>query len=70
MTAMDRAACHVIYINRNVCEERSIKNDGSSDVKIDTHDVVVSERIRQIVQPLLDAFGDGWYPPSFHSTDI
>lgn len=55
---MDRAACHVIYINRNVCEERSIQNGGSSEVKIDTHDVLVSEKIRETIQPLLAAFGD------------
>ncbi|KAM5351564.1 hypothetical protein ACJ41O_004287 [Fusarium nematophilum] len=50
---MDRAACHVIYVNRNVCEEgliRAIADHSSSDWATD--------EARQIVQPLLDAFGD------------
>lgn len=51
---MDRAACHVIYVNRNVCEEglvRAIADHGASDWATD--------EARQIVQPLLKAFGDG-----------
>lgn len=54
MSNMDRAACHVIYVNRNVCEEglvRAIADHRSSDWATD--------EARQIVQPLLQAFGDG-----------
>ncbi|KAJ3514672.1 hypothetical protein NM208_g15040 [Fusarium decemcellulare] len=50
---MDRAACHVIYVNRNVCEEglvQAIEDHSASDWATD--------EARQIVQPLLDAFGD------------
>ncbi|KAF4468186.1 hypothetical protein FALBO_4918 [Fusarium albosuccineum] len=50
---MDRAACHVIYVNRNVCEEglvQAIEDHSASDCATD--------EARQIVQPLLDAFGD------------
>ncbi|KAF4970122.1 hypothetical protein FZEAL_10105 [Fusarium zealandicum] len=50
---MDRAACHVIYVNRNVCEEgliRATADHDSSDWD--------SNEARQTVQPLLDAFGD------------
>ncbi|RSL87496.1 hypothetical protein CEP52_015502 [Fusarium oligoseptatum] len=50
---MDRAACHVIYVNRNVSEEglvRAIADHRSSDWATD--------EARQIVQPLLQAFGD------------
>ncbi|WAO88338.1 Phosphodiesterase [Fusarium falciforme] len=53
MSNMDRAACHVIYVNRNVCEEglvRAIADHGASDWATD--------EARQIVQPLLKAFGD------------
>ncbi|KAI5465824.1 hypothetical protein BGZ63DRAFT_348455 [Mariannaea sp. PMI_226] len=58
MTTMDRAACHVIYINRNVREERSIRNASSGGVISDVEDAVVSGKTREIVKPLLDAFGD------------
>ncbi|KAF5017997.1 hypothetical protein F66182_10046 [Fusarium sp. NRRL 66182] len=50
---MDRAACHVIYVNRNVHE------DGLMSI-ISHHGMphLASDEARQVVQPLLDAFGD------------
>ncbi|KAJ4268466.1 3',5'-cyclic-nucleotide phosphodiesterase [Fusarium torreyae] len=50
---MDRAACHVIYVNRNVSEDGLIH--GTSDDS--TADWTTAEA-RHVVQPLLDAFGD------------
>ncbi|KAF4435711.1 PDE2-high affinity 3`5`-cyclic-nucleotide phosphodiesterase [Fusarium acutatum] len=50
---MDRAACHVIYVNRNVSEDgliHSTSGDSTSDWATD--------EARHVVQPLLDAFGD------------
>ncbi|KAF5717795.1 high affinity 3',5'-cyclic-nucleotide phosphodiesterase [Fusarium globosum] len=50
---MDRAACHVIYVNRNVSENgliHSASGDSTSDWATD--------EARHVVQPLLDAFGD------------
>lgn len=57
---MDKSACHVIYVNRNVEQDRLVRavpdelplpsGEIPSDWK---HD-----HVRQDVQPLLDAFGD------------
>ncbi|KAK2679619.1 hypothetical protein RAB80_004800 [Fusarium oxysporum f. sp. vasinfectum] len=50
---MDRAACHVIYVNRNASEDgliHSTSGDSTSDWAAD--------EARHVVQPLLDAFGD------------
>ncbi|KAF4485554.1 3, 5 -cyclic-nucleotide phosphodiesterase regA [Fusarium agapanthi] len=50
---MDRAACHVIYVNRNVSQDgliHSTSGDSTSDWATD--------EARHVVQPLLDAFGD------------
>lgn len=58
MDAMDRLACHVIYVNREVGEDRLIQaapGESSSQFSPDRkHD-----GLRETVQPLLDAFGDG-----------
>jgi hypothetical protein len=54
MSTMDRAACHVIYVNRNASEDGliySTSGDSTSDWATD--------EARHVVQPLLDAFGDG-----------
>lgn len=62
---MDRLSCNVIYVNRVVGEERLISASpaaapggvtesdqrGQSDWKLDP--------AKELVQPLLDAFGDG-----------
>ena len=55
---MDRAACHVLYVNRNVRQRRLVRalrdqrQDGqSSDWEVDN--------VREQIQPLLDTFGDG-----------
>jgi len=53
MSTMDRAACHVIYVNRNASEDgliHSTSGDSTSDWAAD--------EARHVVQPLLDAFGD------------
>ncbi|KAF4335388.1 3 5 cyclic-nucleotide phosphodiesterase regA [Fusarium beomiforme] len=50
---MDRAACHVIYVNRNVNEDGLIHNTSDDN----TSDWATDEA-RHVVQPLLDAFGD------------
>jgi hypothetical protein len=54
MSTMERASCHIIYVNRNVSEDgliRRTSGDAASDWATD--------EARQVVQPLLDAFGDG-----------
>jgi hypothetical protein len=48
---MDNPACHVIYVNHTVGEERLVRADSTDE---DPHDAVRSE-----VKPLLEAFGDG-----------
>lgn len=61
---MDKSACHVIYVNRSVGEDRLVRavpdelpapsNDLPAESKHDS--------VREDVQPLLDAFGDGLSP--------
>jgi hypothetical protein len=54
MSTMERASCHIIYVSRNVSEDgliRRTSGDAASDWATD--------EARQVVQPLLDAFGDG-----------
>ncbi|OAQ99531.1 hypothetical protein LLEC1_02540 [Akanthomyces lecanii] len=54
---MDSTACHVIYVNRSVAQNRFIpaRRDGqSSDDSDDDH----PDHVRRDVKPLLDAFGD------------
>ncbi|KPM36842.1 hypothetical protein AK830_g9716 [Neonectria ditissima] len=53
---MERAACHVIYVHRDVCEDGliyAISNNTKSDPQ-----GWESGDSRQAIQPLLDAFGD------------
>lgn len=58
---MDSPACHVIYVNRNVGQDRMILADpnsltlSSGDCSTDS----LQDGIRNEVQPLLDSFGDG-----------
>jgi hypothetical protein len=54
MSTMDRASCHIIYVNRNVSEDGLIRRASANA----TSDWATDEA-RQVVQPLLDAFGDG-----------
>lgn len=49
---MDDPACQVIYVNRNVGEERLVRADSTNADQ--ANDVVRSD-----VKPLLEAFGDG-----------
>jgi hypothetical protein len=49
---MDDPACHVIYVSRSVGEERLVRADlAENDERNDA--------VRNEVQPLLEAFGDG-----------
>lgn len=52
---MDRTACHVIYVHRDLCEDEPLHTTPDSDTG-QANPVV--EKTRQAVQPLLDAFGD------------
>ncbi|PHH72854.1 hypothetical protein CDD80_4210 [Ophiocordyceps camponoti-rufipedis] len=48
---MDRIPCHVVYVDRAVGEDRLVRSRArDADGKLD--------RVGQLVQPLLDAFGD------------
>ncbi|KAM0390218.1 hypothetical protein ACHAQC_008208 [Fusarium culmorum] len=50
---MERASCHILYVNRNVSEDGLIRR-ASGDAASDW----ATDEARQVVQPLLDAFGD------------
>ncbi|KAH7329232.1 hypothetical protein B0I35DRAFT_39696 [Stachybotrys elegans] len=57
---MERHACHVIYVNRDVGEDRVVRSVlsaalGSSDQGLNGH---AHDALREDIQPLLDAFGD------------
>lgn len=54
MSTMERASCHILYVNRNVSEDGLIRR-ASGDAASDW----ATDEARQVVQPLLDAFGDG-----------
>ncbi|KAL7944502.1 hypothetical protein V8C42DRAFT_346240 [Trichoderma barbatum] len=57
---MDSLACHVIYVNRSVGEARllrAIPGDPAASPTGATPDWR-RDRVRELVQPLLDAFGD------------
>lgn len=58
---MDYAACHVIYVNRSIREERLVRaqRDESGMLPDDSPSIWETDRIRNDIQPLLDAFGDG-----------
>ena len=57
---MDSPACHVIYVNRNVGQDRMIPADPNV-FSSSGHSSTGSPQdgIRKEVQPLLDSFGDG-----------
>lgn len=58
---MDSLACHVIYVNRSVGEARllrAIPDDSAASPTGATPDWR-RDRVRELVQPLLDTFGDG-----------
>ncbi|KAH7170551.1 hypothetical protein EDB81DRAFT_169827 [Dactylonectria macrodidyma] len=56
MVAMERAACQVIYVNRDVCED-GLVHSKTSEAKNDPPSWLSGEA-RRAIQPLLDAFGD------------
>ena len=53
---MDKPACHIVYVNRDAGEDRHVR--ASSAESLDPA-YWQNDRIRDDVQPLLDAFGDG-----------
>lgn len=58
---MDALACHVIYVNRSVGEARLLRalpDDAAASPTPAVPDWR-RDRVRELVQPLLDAFGDG-----------
>jgi hypothetical protein len=57
---MDSPACHVIYVNRSVGQERLVQAKPDGTIASGTLD---SEQdvVRQEIQPLLEAFGDGMF---------
>lgn len=60
-SAMDRPICHVLYINRNVRQQRVIRAHRNGFEELDD-DATVDWKIDDIgedIQPLLDTFGDG-----------
>lgn len=62
---MDSLACNVIYVNRLVDGDRLVRAIPDDSVTSSTGTPLDwdSDRVRVLVQPLLDAFGDGWSPP-------
>lgn len=58
---MDRAACHVVYVNRNVRQRRLVRSLRDQPREKSSENVFNWEvdDIRQQIQPLLDTFGDG-----------
>ena len=59
---MDHLSCHVIYVNRMVGEDRLVRPAAlSADGAVDDAGPGRWERdrIKDLVRPLLDAFGDG-----------
>lgn len=59
---MDRVACHVIYVNRKVREERVIRanrDDVTKESLASIPPLWETDHIQDDIQPLLDAFGDG-----------
>ncbi|KAH0494198.1 hypothetical protein TgHK011_000827 [Trichoderma gracile] len=57
---MDSLACHVIYVNRSVGEARLLRAVPDDPAALPTGATPDwhRDRVRQLVQPLLDAFGD------------
>jgi hypothetical protein len=60
---MDSLACHVIYVNRSVGEARLLRAEPDDPAALPTGATPDwhRDRVRELVQPLLDAFGDGWF---------
>jgi hypothetical protein len=60
---MDSLACHVIYVNRSVGEARLLRalSDDLAASPTDASPDWQHDRVRDLVQPLLDAFGDGLF---------
>lgn len=57
---MERSACHVIYVNRNVAQDRLVSVVGvDGPLPKDSTPEWTLDQARQDIQPVLDAFGDG-----------
>jgi hypothetical protein len=52
---MDKPACHIVYVNRDAGEDRHVR---ASSTESSSSTYWQNDRIRDDVQPLLDAFGD------------
>lgn len=65
---MDNATCHVVYVNRQVRQDRLIRND-ATDAHLSNGDVASGEveYIQKDAALLLDTFGEGMQSmnPSF-----
>lgn len=59
---MDSPACHVIYVNRNVDQERLVRVSSWEE----SADGWQDSGTRKELQPLLEAFGEGL----FHTSNI
>lgn len=69
---MDHPACHVVYVNRSVGEECLVRArpDHTSELGDSASLTSKDNRVRDQVQPLLDAFGDGAFlSPSLPLSD-
>lgn len=58
---MDSLTCNVIYVNRNIGEDRLVRARIDDPASTPAAESVSDspDHTRQHVQPLLDAFGDG-----------
>lgn len=58
---MDRLACNVIYVNRVVAEDRVLRaaSDANEPAHENAHSDWKRDDAKELVQPLLDTFGDG-----------
>lgn len=58
---MDRLSCNVIYVNRVVGEDRLLRAapDTNSVANEDAQPEWNCDDAKELVQPLLDTFGDG-----------
>lgn len=58
---MDRLSCNVIYVNRVIDEDRLLRAAPDTNQVVDdtVHSEWKRDHVRELVQPLLDTFGDG-----------
>ena len=59
---MDFLTCHVIYVHRSVGQDRLLR--AADDAAASPPGAACEwqrDRGRELVQPLVNAFGDGWF---------